>query len=275
MSLSGAQFQQLQDALLSAFPSDALLKQMVLFQLDENLDAIAGGGNATEKVFNLISWAVAQGRIEELINGAALANTGNVFLQSFVERYRQGTSADSSKPRGSEKAPEDSTNSEENDDERKGSPSTEKERSISLFYSYAHEDEDLRDELEKHLKLLQRRGIIEAWHDRRIVAGQEWAGQIDENLENADMILLLVSADFIASDYCWDKEMTRAMELHEAREAVVIPIIIRDVNWSGAPFDKLQALPKDAKAVNTWSNQDSAWKSISEGIEMAVKHLVS
>ena len=157
---------------------------------------------------------------------------------------------------------------------RKARPSPEKPgQTMRLFYSYSHKDEALRDELETHLKLLQRQGLIEFWHDRRITAGEEWKGQIDVNLEQADLILLLVSADFIASDYCYDLEMKRAMERHEAGEARVIPVIVRDVSWQAAPFGKLQALPKDGKAVTTWPNKDTAWRNVAEGIEKVIKHL--
>jgi internalin A len=142
---------------------------------------------------------------------------------------------------------------------------------VRLFYSYSHKDETLRNELETHLKLLQRQGLISTWHDRQIEAGEEWKQKIDDNLERADIILLLVSADFIASDYCWEKEMTRALERHEKREAVVVPVILRDVSWSSAPFSKLQALPKDAQPVTLWPNKDSAWRNVAEGIEKAAK----
>jgi hypothetical protein len=106
--------------------------------------------------------------------------------------------------------------------------------------------------LEVHLKLLKRQDIIQDWHDRDISAGTEWARQISTQLETADIILLLISPDFIASDYCWDIELKRAMERHEAGEARVIPIILRQTDWAGAPFGKLQALPKDAKPVTLW-----------------------
>src|SRR5512147_326229 len=102
---------------------------------------------------------------------------------------------------------------------------------ISLFYSYSHKDEALRDELETHLSLLRRQGFLSGWHDRRIAAGTEWAGQIDHHLEAADVILLLVSSDFLASDYCWDVETRRAMDRHEAGTARVIPVILRPCDW--------------------------------------------
>jgi hypothetical protein len=144
---------------------------------------------------------------------------------------------------------------------------------ITIFYSYAHKDEALREQLEKHLKILQRQGIISDWHDRAIAAGAEWEKEIDSHLEAANIILLLISADFIASDYCWGKELTRAMERHDAQQARVIPIILREVDWTGAPFSKLQALPKDAKPVTTWPSQDAAFTDIARGIRQVALEL--
>src|SRR5256886_17213924 len=95
------------------------------------------------------------------------------------------------------------------------------------------------------------------WHDREITAGSEWANQISEHLESAQIILLLISPDFLASDYCHDVEMTRAMERHNNKEARVIPIILRPVDWEGAPFSKLQCLPRNAEPVNPCKNEDS------------------
>ena len=150
-------------------------------------------------------------------------------------------------------------------------PMSEQRQAARLFYSYAHKDESLRNELETHLKLLQRQGIIESWYDRDIEAGDEWKRKIDENLERADIILLLVSANFMASDYCYEIEMNRALERHEKSEARVIPVIVRDVNWRNAPFAKLQALPKDGLAVTKWTDKDSAWRNVSEGIEKVAR----
>jgi len=146
---------------------------------------------------------------------------------------------------------------------------------ISLFYSYSHKDEALRDELETHLTLLRRHGVVRGWHDRRIPAGTEWAGQIDQHLEAADVILLLVSADFLASDYCYDKEMKRALERHGAGAARVIPVILRPCDWQSAPFWKLQALPKDGKPVATWKDRDEAFTDIARGIREAVASLAA
>lgn len=144
---------------------------------------------------------------------------------------------------------------------------------IGVFYSYSHKDEELRQELENHLATLRRQDIIIDWHDRRIGAGREWAGEIDEHLNTAHVILLLISSDFIASDYCYDVEMQRAMERHEAKEARVIPIILRPVDWEEAPFGRLLALPTDGEAVTLWDNQDAAFRDIARGIREVVEEL--
>ena len=144
---------------------------------------------------------------------------------------------------------------------------------IHLFYSFSHKNEELRNQLETHLALLRRQGFIHQWHDRRIGAGQEWAEAIDVNLESAQIILLLVSADFIASDYCYDKEMARAIERHEAGEVRVIPVILRAVDWKDAPFAKLQAHPKDGEPVTAWADRDAAWLDVAQGIRKAVEAL--
>jgi internalin A len=146
-------------------------------------------------------------------------------------------------------------------------------QAIRLFISYSHTDDSLREELQTHLKLLQRQNIITAWDDRRIDPGQEWSRDINENLERADVIVLLVSPSFIESDYCYEKEMTRALERHENREACVIPVIVRDVNWRGAPFAKLQVLPKDGKAITLWEDRDSAWRNVSEALEKVIDEI--
>jgi hypothetical protein len=141
---------------------------------------------------------------------------------------------------------------------------------LEVFYSYAHEDEGLRDDLDKQLVLLQRQGLIKSWHDRQIGGGDEWRGQINAHLRSAHIILLLISADFLASYYCYDFEMQFALQRHAAHEAIVIPIILRPVNWAGAPFAHLQALPRDGKPVTTWSNRDEAFVDIAQKVREIV-----
>lgn len=148
------------------------------------------------------------------------------------------------------------------------------DNAVEIFYSYSHRDEDLREELEKQLSFLKKRGLISTWHDRKIEPGTEWDRTISQRLNSADIILLLISADFLSSDYCYDIEMTRAMERHEAREARVIPIILRHVDdWQAAPFGKLQALPKGGKPVKSWTDRDEAFADIARGIRSTIEAL--
>jgi hypothetical protein len=113
------------------------------------------------------------------------------------------------------------------------------------------------------------------WSDRKIGAGEEWKGDIDERLEAADVILLLISPDFIASDYCYDVEMKRAMRRHDEGGVCVIPILLRAVNWRDAPFGKLQPLPTNERPVTSWSNRDEAFTNIAEGIQTRLEEFTN
>jgi len=154
-------------------------------------------------------------------------------------------------------------------------PPSAPRQALEVFFSYAHQDEDLRDALAKHLRLLERQHIIARWHDRRIAAGNEWAGVIDTHLRTAQTILLLVSVDFLDSDYCYDIELQQAMAHHTAGEARVIPIILRPVDWQSTPFGALQALPRDGRPVTNWPNPDDAWLDIARGIRAVAEELAS
>ncbi|BAU11087.1 hypothetical protein LEP3755_15800 [Leptolyngbya sp. NIES-3755] len=148
-------------------------------------------------------------------------------------------------------------------------------RSIKLFFSYSHRDEELRDQLAAHLATLQRKKVIESWHDRKIIAGAQWAQDIDDNLNSADVILLLISPDFLNSDYCSVIELNQAMERHNAGKACVIPVILRHADWHDEPFAALQALPKNAKPIVTWSDRDEAFLDVVRGIRRAVTALLN
>jgi len=148
-------------------------------------------------------------------------------------------------------------------------------KNFEVFFSYSHKDQALRDQLETQLSLLKREGLISSWHDHKIGAGDEWAKEIDVHLNTAQIILLLVSADFIASEYCYEIEVSRAMERHKLGEARVIPIILRPCDWHNAPFGKLQALPTGGKPVSgrSWHNSDEALYDVAKGIRKAIEEL--
>ncbi len=117
---------------------------------------------------------------------------------------------------------------------------------VTIFYSYAHADELLRQELEKHLSSFRQQGLISEWHDRQILAGTDWKGALDKHLNAASVILLLISPDFLASDYCYGIEMQCALERHDKGSACIIPIMLRPVDLQGVPLAHLQWLPRDA-----------------------------
>ncbi len=144
---------------------------------------------------------------------------------------------------------------------------------VKVFISYAHEDEELRQRLERHLALLRRQGAIDVWTDRRIMAGEHWADEIDRRIESAELVLLLVSADFMASDYCYGKEMTRALERHGEGGAVVVPVMLKPVDWEGAPFRHLATLPTDARPLTSWPTLDDGLTNVARGIRAAVARI--
>ncbi|MDR4484752.1 MAG: TIR domain-containing protein [Nitrospirales bacterium] len=144
---------------------------------------------------------------------------------------------------------------------------------VDLFYSYAHEDEPLRDELAGHLKIMERRGVIRPWHDRCLAPGQTWDQEINTQLATADLVLLLVSADFINSDYIWGKELDVAMKRHASKEASVVPVMLRSVDITDAPFAALQGLPTDLRPVTSWPNRDEAWTDVAKGIRRTVEQI--
>lgn len=145
---------------------------------------------------------------------------------------------------------------------------------LTIFYCYAHEDKALRTELAKHLSPLQRRGYIINWYDGEVLAGTVREDKIMTQLNAAHIILLLISPDFVASDYCYSKEMRRAIERHDAKEARVIPIILRPVIWSELPFAHLQVLPSGGKPVcsSQWANKDEAFHDVVQGILAVVEN---
>ncbi|MVM33997.1 TIR domain-containing protein [Spirosoma sp. HMF4905] len=141
-----------------------------------------------------------------------------------------------------------------------------------IFISYAHSDEEYKVNIEKQLSTLKRNNEIELWNDRMINAGKEWDKEIKKELLEADIILLLISADFLASDYCNDIEVRIALEKHELKQAIIIPIIIRACDWNAAPFGKIQALPKNAKPIKNWPDVDEAYLDVIRGIRNILFH---
>lgn len=147
-------------------------------------------------------------------------------------------------------------------------------KSLDMFIAYSREDEQYRVLLEKHLVGLERQGLINPWHDGKIEAGKEWEAEIEVRLSQADIILLLISVDFLSSDYCYHIEMEKALKRHTDGEAEVIPIIVRPCHWEDSPFSKLQVLPNKGKAISTWGlDVDSPLKDIAKNLNELIKKI--
>ncbi len=146
-------------------------------------------------------------------------------------------------------------------------------KTLKIFYCYAREDKLLREEMDLHLSTLKRLNHVITWADHEIAPGEDWARSIDNHLNDANIIFLLVSPNFIGSDYCYGIEMQRALERHERKQARVIPIILRPVDWEDAPFSKLQVLPTNALPVTSWTNRDSAFADIVKNLRPVIKEL--
>lgn len=141
---------------------------------------------------------------------------------------------------------------------------------IKVFISYSHKDEKYKDSLEEHLTPLKRSGVIDTWNDRKITAGDEWRSEISENLETSSVIIFLVSPSFLASEYCYEVEARRAIEMQESGKACLISIVVRPCDWGASNFAKFQVLPKDGKAVAIWESEDSAWLDVVKQIKKSL-----
>lgn len=142
---------------------------------------------------------------------------------------------------------------------------------LKVFVSYSHKDEDWRRLLATHLKPLERSGLIQVWHDRKLLGGDRFDDVIDGRLEEADLVLLLVSADFINSDYCYGRELTRALERERNGQTRVLPVILRACRWTALPFGKLNAAPTDGRPVAEWADRDTAMDNVAEAVERIAK----
>lgn len=145
---------------------------------------------------------------------------------------------------------------------------------IEIFFSYAHEDEELMNDVRRQLIVEERNGRILKWHDRKILPGTEWQQKIDDRLERAAIILLFMSPHFIESRYCYEIEGQAALHRHETGQARVVPIVLRPCLWNRTPFGKLQALPHDAKPISTWSDRDNACLDVAMGVISVVDEML-
>ncbi len=144
-------------------------------------------------------------------------------------------------------------------------------RPLRAFFSYSKSDKALLEDFKKAIAALRRQQLIEAWDDSRIVPGEEWDEDIKTALHEADIIFLLLSQDFLSTDYIWDKEIAEAMRRHDAREARVVPILLRSCDWKGLPFEKLQGLPRKGRYIVGSPNPDESWLEVAQGVRAVIE----
>ncbi|HIK04459.1 MAG TPA: tetratricopeptide repeat protein [Trichormus sp. M33_DOE_039] len=145
---------------------------------------------------------------------------------------------------------------------------------IKVFISYHEKDEEFRQQLETHLASLRRQEVISSWHDRKIIPGQDIQGEIDQHLNQAGLILLLISPEFLDSDYHWTVEVTRALEQNAAKKACVIPVLLRYADWENPPINELSPLPKNRKPIKSWADTDEAFVDVVKGIQEVIAPLI-
>ncbi len=146
---------------------------------------------------------------------------------------------------------------------------------LKLFFSYAHKDEDILRDLQKHLTPLRHERIVDFWYDRDLIAGDNWDEEISSQLEHADMVPVLISSDFVSSTYAYGKELRRALDLHERKQLRVVPVIARNCRWQNLPIGRLQALPESGRPITSWSDRDDAYVSVTLGVEEVARQLLS
>jgi hypothetical protein len=261
VTLSREQIRDLADAIIDEFDRRSLEEL-----LESNMQVTLDPGPLRAAVFRLIEGARDEDRLSYLFDTLEKVRPHRTRTEQAIRDLRSALGVAAAPP-----AMSPSVGARNFTMDPRPNPAS----AVEVFFSYSHRDEGLRDQLANHLALLQRQGVIQKWHDRRIGAGTEWSGQIDSHLNSARIILLLISADFLASDYCYDVEMKRAMQRHEAADARVIPIILRPCDWRTAPFGRLQALPKDARPVIQWPSADEALTHIAVALRSVAQEFAA
>jgi hypothetical protein len=147
---------------------------------------------------------------------------------------------------------------------------------LRIFYSYSKQDQELLDRLLSHMRVLERVGLIEEWSNTAIQPGDDRNLTTEKYLRNADIILLLISANFINTDFCYEVELSLALQEHQRGKALVIPIFLRPCSWQDTPIAQLQGLPRNNQSITShpyWSDQDEAFYEIVQELKLLIRKL--
>lgn len=137
---------------------------------------------------------------------------------------------------------------------------------IKIFISYSHADDRFLGKLHKHLAMLKRDNLITSWSDNQITAGTNFGNRISSELSSSNVFLALISPDYLASNYCYDKEFQQASEMADKGSIRIVPVILEPSDWLSSPLSKFMALPKDGKAISEWTNPNNAYMDIVNGL---------
>ena len=155
-----------------------------------------------------------------------------------------------------------------------GELATGTEPGTSVFVSYAHEDAAYLTEFKKHAVMLKRSGLVSMWHDAFIPPGGNIDTSVQSKLQSSNVIVLLVSSDFLDSFWCYDIELDNALDRRARGEAAVIPVILRPCNWPETPLKNIRVLPREARPISLWEDRDSAWLDVVEQLTGYVREMV-
>ncbi|HEX8219297.1 MAG TPA: toll/interleukin-1 receptor domain-containing protein [Chloroflexia bacterium] len=268
MELTREQNKQFYEALLDAFPTFSDLSMLAEFELGVNLYAVAGTGNLSQAVFELISWARSRGRLEELIAAAYRYNKDNHALKRFVEEVGSTAATTAATQTHSKDSIEHPTDSATTVDATRDKPAK-----TSIFVSYSHKDKKWLDLLQTHLKPLIRSkgGAVSLWDDTSIQPGAKWRDSISQALAQAQVAVLLVSPDFLASDFIATNELPQLLQSAEKQGLTIIWVPVRPSAYRLSPIGEYQAAYSPARPLSglSPSERDTAMVEIAEKIGVA------
>lgn len=167
---------------------------------------------------------------------------------------------------------EDQTRQPASDQAPQGGPQPHDATPLKLFLSYAKADAELKERLDNHLTALKRGNLIDVWSDEQVLAGHDWGEAAKTNIQEADIVLLLVSASFIASEHIWKSEVEKAMS-RRSEGVIIVPVALKPVDWGGLPFAGLQGLPRSQKPVTTYNDLDLGLLEVARGVREVVEYV--
>lgn len=143
-----------------------------------------------------------------------------------------------------------------------------------IFISYAHKDEELKKQFETHLSGLKRQNVVDVWDDRQVLIGEKWDEKIKNKLLTSDIVIFLISSDFLASEYINEVEIKETILRHKNNEVLIAPIFLRPCDFESSILSGFQGVPRDAKFITTWSDKDSAFLEVINELKKLINEFI-